>query len=316
VPKCIAQHHVGEHCHHHEGHQQRHQAIRQAVETACDTPFVDRLGAQLHALVSAINFTIESILRFARGRLHGITTNPGLDIGQQDINRLLRIDDQHMRLARRTLEGRELAVDQRNRHEMSRPSAHALYSGDVRDVQVHELQPRNRLAQTLAIGTFERRAGQHEAFTGRLRRQHLLAQRIQPVATVFVAQRDTRTHAFYIFGRMEMIGFDMTPAEGGGDRLADLALAGATDAHDHERGTGRQCGRLLLHGNSMGTIRGGAAHCLSRMLALSKTFDNPPLATFRRAFPLISNTQRWPAAGGHAQDRLPAKKETFRQCTG
>jgi hypothetical protein len=74
---------------------------------------------------------------------------------------------------------------------------------------------------------------------------------------------------------MEMIGFDMAPAQCSGDRLADLAFAGTTDSHDHERGTGRQCGRLLLHGNSMGTIE-WAAHCLSRMLALSKSFDKPP----------------------------------------
>jgi|AntRauTorckE6833_2_1112554.scaffolds.fasta_scaffold09697_2 hypothetical protein len=137
---------------------------------------------------------------------------------------------------------------------MSRPSTDTLHRGGVINIQMHELQPRNHLTQALAVSALERRAGQHEAFTCGLRALNLLAQCIQPVATVFVAQRVVRAHALYVFGRMEMIGFDMAPTECGGDPLADLALAGATDPHDHQGGTGGQCARLLLHGNSMGTI--------------------------------------------------------------
>lgn len=100
---------------------------------------------------------------------------------------------------------------------MSRPSTDTLHRGGVINIQMHELQPRNHLTQALAVSALERRAGQHEAFTCGLRALNLLAQCIQPVATVFVAQRVVRAHALYVFGRMEMIGFDMAPTECGGD---------------------------------------------------------------------------------------------------
>lgn len=46
----------------------------------------------------------------------------------------------------------------------------------------------------------------------------------------------------------------------------------------------------------MGTIE-WAAHCLSLMLALSKTFDNPLPATFGRAFLLMIRSRYWSLNG-------------------
>ncbi|GIZ11785.1 hypothetical protein NCCP436_12010 [Pseudomonas sp. NCCP-436] len=116
---------------------------------------------------------------------------------------------------------------------MSGSVANPLQCSERINPQVHERQIWKRLAQALTVGPFERRAGQHKALSSRLGRLHFLAQGIEPLLAIIVIERDSSTHAGDIIGTVEIIGFDMTPLQAGGDYAADVTLAGTADAHNH-----------------------------------------------------------------------------------
>ncbi|MNT32642.1 hypothetical protein D3C72_1685360 [compost metagenome] len=141
-----------------------------------------------------------------------------------------------------------------------------------------ELQARHGGAQAFAVAALECRTGEHEAFSRGLRGLHLDNQRIQPVNPVVVGESSAGAHPLDVSLGMEMVGFDMPPGKFAGHGLADFALAGAADAHDHQgtacRGNGG--GRIdCLHGFSRAPMRWGRL-LFESMLALTNMFDKPP----------------------------------------
>ena len=56
---------------------------------------------------------------------------------------------------------------------------------------------------------------------------------MKPSPAVVVGQRNSACHALFVFGGMVLIPFDEIDVEGGGERLANDALAGSGHSHDY-----------------------------------------------------------------------------------
>ncbi|MNN48699.1 hypothetical protein D3C81_1631950 [compost metagenome] len=104
------------------------------------------------------------------------------------------------------------------------------------EVEEDKTEVGNGMAQGVAIALFQRRTGQDRAFTGLEGGLHLFTQTDQPTGTVVIVQGNAGTHLFDVGSRVEVVAFDQATAAQAGNGGADVALAAASYAHDHDRG--------------------------------------------------------------------------------
>jgi hypothetical protein len=100
------------------------------------------------------------------------------------------------------------------------------------DLHEHEPQIRDDASQAIAVGAFQRGAGQngvgapHAQFSG---------QEIEPAGAIGVGQRNPAPHLLAVGLAVVRIAFDQLRALGLGDRGAKARFAAAGHAHDDHR---------------------------------------------------------------------------------
>src|SRR6266849_203365 len=119
--------------------------------------------------------------------------------------------DDRMFLLSGFLEGRELAVEQRRRHEMSMPQGTSARDQLALALEIDDTYVLSTADQDIAICAFERRTSDH-AMAARVSRSFDPGgNSLQPRPSVFVRERLPGMHLFDVASRMEPVGVLVGP---------------------------------------------------------------------------------------------------------
>ena len=141
----------------------------------------------------------------------------------------------------RRLQRLELAVQQARRHEMSFAPGEPVGDQGLRAVEKDDPHIVAAVHQDIAIGAFQRRAGDHDMAAGLADPVDLVGDRLQPRPAVFVGERMAGAHLGDVAGGMKPVAVLEGPAQAFGEVVGDGAFARAGHAH-HDQRAGRFVG--------------------------------------------------------------------------
>ena len=131
------------------------------------------------------------------------------------------------------LQGRQLAVEQCGRHEMTAALGQSLADELRRPLEVDQDHLRPIADEDVAIAAFQGRAGHDARLAVRPPIVNPLRDASQPGQAVGIGERRAALHLLDVFGRMQRIAFLVGPAQFRGQPRRDRGLAAAGDAHHH-----------------------------------------------------------------------------------
>jgi hypothetical protein len=143
----------------------------------------------------------------------------------------------------------ELAVEQRRRHVVPRAVHDPVADQLGCRLDMGEPDRGVAVAEQVAVGALERRAGDDGVVPLRLVLADPGGQPAQPRPAVVVVERDARPHLLDVLRRVELVALGEVPAETGHELGGDGRLPGAGDAHDHDRRRARD--GPLRHGSTL-----------------------------------------------------------------
>src|SRR5665213_1024563 len=143
-----------------------------------------------------------------------------------DINRY------RMFIRRRLLQGRELAVEQRHRHEVLVSRCHTPTDKIVRPLEVDQGYIPAIADDDVAVRTLQRRASQHAGFATRAPTVDFLGDFLQPRQPVCIRKRRAAVHFLYVRGWVKIIALLELAAERRCQQRRNRGCAGSGNAHD------------------------------------------------------------------------------------
>ena len=133
------------------------------------------------------------------------------------------------------LQGLELALQQRRRHEMSFPRRQPACDQIVCAIEVDDAHVVAAMHQHVAIGALERRTGDYDMASTPADLVDFVGDGLQPGPAVLIGQRLSGAHLLHIGLRVKPVAVLIGPAKSFGQFLADRGFAGAGHAHHHDR---------------------------------------------------------------------------------
>src|SRR5438034_24724 len=184
------------------------------------------------------------------------------EVGDDHVRRFADIADPRALVGCRLLERRELALEQRRRHEMPAALGQTLREQLTTAREIDELRVRAPgRAKEIAIAPLQCGARDHEADPCAPRVVEPVCDSEQPTTTVVVGQRDAGRHPLHVLRRMQIVPFDEVDMKRGGELRSDQAFAGARNAHDHVEpsvASAHEVAPILYHRRNRGYSAGVA----------------------------------------------------------
>src|SRR5213083_3009040 len=236
------------------------------------------------------------------------------EVGDDHVRRFADIADPRALVGCRLLERRELALEQRRRHEMPAALGQTLREQLTTAREIDELRVRAPgRAKEIAIAPLQCGARDHEADPCAPRVVEPVCDSEQPTTTVVVGQRDAGRHPLHVLRRMQIVPFDEVDMKRGGELRSDQAFAGARNAHDHVEpsvASAHEVAPILYHrrirGYSAGVAigsslrgSGGAARMQLAMIGLGRMGGNMVRRLVQGGHELIAYDQSADAVKSH-----------------